>query len=98
MNFTLQVNTSPFTSPYTIKPIIEQVGNQQGVKVKHCWFNLSLLPSLDTAEGANKLAFLLWDKLTEKPNQYERIEVTPIWNYEDSSIGELKTYTNRVIN
>lgn len=28
MNFTLQVNTSPFTSPYTIKPAIEQVGNQ----------------------------------------------------------------------
>ena len=94
MKFTLQV-IKPFNS-YIIKPSIEQVGNQQGVKVGHCWFNIAFLPPLDMAEGVNKLAFLYDVKLGEKPNQYDEIEVTPIWNYEDSSIGELKTYTNRI--
>ena len=77
LNFKLQVSYAPFTSSYTITPVLETItGNQEGVRIGPCWFNLSLLTGYDNT--ADRLAFLLKDKLTEEPHKFDEVEVSVI--------------------
>jgi hypothetical protein len=79
-NFTLQVTYRGYAS-YTVAPQLKELSNQQqGIQVSSCWFNLCLLPPLDSPEFMDKLAYLLWDKLAEKPTLPWEVNVIPVLN------------------